>query len=149
MTSRYPVGAIKLYTFSNTESGDVYGPVSLLLPELEENNHYEEFYSHTGPFTAKIPRGQLFAPSGEARIHVMTISTTPGNRGPASGAHIGNFTMIVQNKTLLSYLRQSLRRGQRIRDRTILWEDWGPANTRWMAERHARGWLRSSVAIHT
>lgn len=140
VTKSCPKGAIDIYTFRSKDKSVCQNGVSaahcvsLLLPELKEHTRYDNFTSHTAPFTAHIPEGKPFYTSEESRIHVMTIKTI--SRPGSTVSHMGDFVIIVPNRVLLKYANGSMSGTE------FLWEEWGPRNTCWFQERYVPAWMR-------
>lgn len=141
-TCRAPAGALKIHAFRPSKRGTATAQTTLLLPELQPHNTYSEVGSHTAPFTAArpAPPGTPFTTAEDARVHVMAIATVPANNHPG-GRHMGSFTVIVRNRALLAFAGTPAEDGEGP-DVEVPWEEWGPANTRWLSERHRHAWLR-------
>lgn len=160
VTNRYPRGAIDVYAFRTPSGKEISAApmklsslkcVSLLLPALQPNNQYAEFNSHTSPFTGHVQKGTPFISSEDARIHVLSVTTQPSQPphsnsdselaiGPPGRA--ASFVVIVLNRVMLKYIDKALASSSP-GVTEVVWEEWGPRNTRWLPERSSYAWQRS------
>ncbi|EJC99542.1 uncharacterized protein FOMMEDRAFT_142765 [Fomitiporia mediterranea MF3/22] len=162
MTSRFPQGSIKVYTFRTPNGREpLCGPAklsdlrctTLYLPPLQPNNHYAELSTHTSPFTARIPAGVPFATSEDVRVHVMSVLTQPtqpphsssdSELGNTATGHAASFVVVMLNRALLKYADRNLASSESGYQKNVdmSWDEWGPRNTRWFSERSTHAWQR-------
>lgn len=165
VTNRYPRGSINVYAFRNPNSNDISSTpmamsslkcASLLLPALQPNNQYAELSSHTSPFTGSIEPGTPFVSSEEARVHVLSVTTQPSQPahsnsdselsvGPPGRA--ASFVVVVLNRALVKYIDRAIASTSR-GDLEVVWEEWGPRNSRWLPERSCYAWQRFALLYH-
>ncbi len=106
----------------------------LLLPELQEEFHYSLISTHTAPFVAHVPANKSFYTSEDARVHIMSVAI----EAVRGAGFTRSYTIAVPNRVLLRYAEIPIK----LASRKFSWEEWGPANTRWLEEGHSYAWLR-------
>lgn len=128
LTSTDGNGSIELFTFG-PERFEVAPPrhvVTLRLPEAKEGHAIGNFSTHSSPFLGgPITEDVPFTASQDDRIHVMTL--TYGERQQ-------RFHLFVKNSFLLSLISD--------KKKTLEWEDWGHAHTRFFEHNVQFQWLR-------
>jgi hypothetical protein len=91
---------------------------------------------HTGPFTCtsshllRPPKAFVTAP--HARIHVVNIDLGHGPNAPEPPV---SCLIVIRNKTFLAYVEDP-------EPLDVPWDDWGPAQTRWIPGGTGSLWLR-------
>lgn len=130
-----PKGAIQLYPLRKPSESSRRPVIRMLLPSLSSTARYASLGSHTGPFTAYAAKSRAWMErEGEEgkRIHVISMTITAGQRTPM------HMMAIVSNSVLCRYAR-TYAEGPSVE---IPWQEWGPANTRWLEGSVRADWLR-------
>ncbi|KIJ62437.1 hypothetical protein HYDPIDRAFT_30404 [Hydnomerulius pinastri MD-312] len=149
-------GSIEIFTFScDTTSSGASEPgqqplvhiASLRLPAILPFVRVFNLGTHTGPFLASCPPGKPFTASNEDRIHVLTAQYI--NPRPTEGPrNRPKFCVFFHNRMLEGYIgRHAEQEDNGGIPVVIPWEEWGPANTRFLPHNGTFQWLRWAFTL--
>ncbi|KAJ8475000.1 hypothetical protein ONZ51_g6826 [Trametes cubensis] len=146
VTVAHGQGHIEIYTFNADEdvSPEAQSPsikdprlpvrvATLLLPPVKPGKNLQRFATHSGPFIGRPTPGRPFETSPDCRLHVMELGY---------GDHLERFSLFVRNRYLLSYIPPESGFRETYTPVTMPWDEWGPANTRFVSVIARFQWLR-------
>ncbi|TFY77432.1 hypothetical protein EWM64_g6583 [Hericium alpestre] len=129
-------GSLEVFTFSNDEvnATAAHHAATLRLPPLTVEAGIGRINTHTGPFTARIPRDAPFDVDSDTRIHVLTLFYV---------RPVGRMVrLIVDHRVFLPYINQHHDGGAPV---VKAWKEWGPKHSRAFRFRQWSHWLRPII----
>ena len=134
LTSPIPDPCFRVFTFNAKPKR--FAPTlraTLRLPALHDAASVALLSIHTGPFTTTFQqsrgRPKPFMNAPHCRIHIANVELLD-DHGPA-----GTCLIVIHNRTLLSFVSEA-------EPVDVVWDDWGPDNTRWLLGGTGSSWLR-------
>ncbi|KAF7340856.1 F-box domain-containing protein [Mycena sanguinolenta] len=119
------IGEIHIFTFKRTHSESPHHVATLQLPHINSGRSLHRIIAHSGPFCALPIKGAQFNKSNDKRICVISLAYDMAEF----------YQIYVHHRYFERYFTND---GVPL---TILWEEWGPQNSRMLSGRPAF-WLR-------